>query len=331
MAQLARAVRFFRKAEAALLAAIELYNKPDFRYREEAFAILTLNAWELLLKAKLLAENTNRPNCLFFYEKRQTKRGVPSTKLYLRRNRSGNVHTISLGQVITDLESKKGVRISPSVKTNLDGLAEIRDNAVHYINASPRLSKQVLEIGTASVKNFIELAKAWFQLDLSTYNLYLMPIGFVAAPGSATALSASPDEERLIRYLAGLVKVAPEDPGTDFHVSLEVNLSFKRSAADAAAVVAVTNDPTAPKVAISEEDIRKIFPWDYRELTDRLKKRYIDFRENNKYHDIRRPLLQDPRFVKSRYLDPGNPKSARKDFYNPNVVAEFDRHYTRKK
>ena len=53
-------MRFFRKAEEALLAAIELYNKPDFRYREEAFAILALNAWELLLKAKLLAESDNQ-------------------------------------------------------------------------------------------------------------------------------------------------------------------------------------------------------------------------------------------------------------------------------
>lgn len=41
--------KFFRRAEAAVLAAIELYNKPDFRYREEAFAILILNAWELIL------------------------------------------------------------------------------------------------------------------------------------------------------------------------------------------------------------------------------------------------------------------------------------------
>jgi len=331
VAQIAKSVRLFRKAEAALLAAIELYNKPDFRYREEAFAVLASNAWELLLKAKLLAESANSARCLYSYEKRQTKRRSLSTKLYVRRNRTGNVHTIGLGQVIADLENKKGVKLSPSIRSNLDGLTEIRDNAVHYINASPRLSKQVLEIGTASVKNFIELAKAWFQLDLSAYNLYLMPIGFVAAPGTATAISATPDEERLIRYLAGLVKNSTDDAGTDFHVALEVNLSFKRSAADAAAVVAVTNDPNAPKVAISEEDIRRIFPWDYRELSDRLQKRYIDFRANNKYHGIRRPLLQDPRFVKSRYLDPGNPKSARKDFYNPNIVAEFDKHYTRRK
>ncbi len=34
--------------------------------------------------------------------------------------------------------------------------------------------------------------------------------------------------------------------------------------------------------------------------------------------------------MKTRYLNPGNPKSSRKDFYNPNIVPEFDRHYTLK-
>lgn len=40
------------KAESAMAAAIEIFNKPSFSYREETFVILMLNAWELLLKAK---------------------------------------------------------------------------------------------------------------------------------------------------------------------------------------------------------------------------------------------------------------------------------------
>ena len=40
-----------RNAQSAMLAAIEIYNKPAFQYRDECFVILLLNAWELLLKA----------------------------------------------------------------------------------------------------------------------------------------------------------------------------------------------------------------------------------------------------------------------------------------
>jgi hypothetical protein len=32
-----------------------------------------------------------------------------------------------------------------------------------------------------------------------------------------------------------------------------------------------------------------------------------------------------------RYLDPGNPKSSKKPFFDPNIVTEFDKHYTRRK
>ena len=136
--------------------------------------------------------------------------------------------------------------------------------------------------------------------------------------------------KNLVRYLAALVRDAHEEAGADFHVSLAVNLSFTRSSKDAASMVAVTNDPNAPQIQMTEEDIRNTYPWDYAELTSRLNKRYIDFKINHKYHGIRKPLMEDRRFVKSRYLDPGNPKSARKNFYNPNIVSEFDNHYTKK-
>lgn len=329
MPPISRSSRLVKKAEAALLAAIEVYNKPAFTYREETFAILALNAWELLLKAKLLADNKNDPRCIFVYEFRQTKAGKPSKKPYLKTNRSGHSHTLTLGQAIVELDKKAPTRLSPAIKANLDALIAIRDTAVHYIHASPLLGKRVLEIGTACVKNFIELGKRWFAIDLSTDHFYLMPIGFLSAPGTATAVSISNEEERLVEYLSKLVSSFALEAGADFHVALEVNLSFKRTPTDAVASVRITNDPNAPQVAITEEDIRSRYPWDYDELTRRLRQRYIDFVTNQKYHSIRKPLMSDKRYTNPRYLDPGNPRSAKKDFYNPNILSEFDKHYTR--
>jgi hypothetical protein len=227
------------------------------------------------------------------------------------------------------LDKKAATRLSPALKSNLDALIAIRDSAVHYIEAGPLLAKRVLEIGTASVKNFIELGKRWFSIDLSTDHFYLMPIGFLSAPGNATAISISNDEQTLVAYLSQLVSNAQNEPAADFHVALEVNLSFKRAPTDAVARVRVTNDPSAPAVTLTEEDIRTRYPWDYEDLTMQLRRRYIDFITNQKYHDLRRPLISDSRYASSRYLEPGNPRSAKKDFYNPNILAEFDKHYTR--
>lgn len=87
--------KFVEKAESAMVAAIEVYNKPAFRYREETFALLAINAWELLLKARLLKDGANDPKVIRVYEPRRTKSGKLSKKLYLRRNRAGNPHTLA--------------------------------------------------------------------------------------------------------------------------------------------------------------------------------------------------------------------------------------------
>jgi hypothetical protein len=60
MSRVSRSEHLLKNAEVALISSIEIYNKPAFAYREETFAIIALNAWELLLKAKLLETKCNR-------------------------------------------------------------------------------------------------------------------------------------------------------------------------------------------------------------------------------------------------------------------------------
>jgi Protein of unknown function (DUF3644) len=330
---LSRSAQLLKNAEAALISAIEIYNKPTFAYREETFAILALNAWELLLKAKLLVLKGNKPSCLFVYYRKSTGDGQQSKKLYVKKNRTGNPMSVGIDACIVRLE-KEGIAVADPIKRNLEALAEIRDNAVHYVNASPQLSKQVMEIGTACLRNFVELGKQWLDLDLSGYSLYLMPIGFLPSGEAATAITLSNQEQRVVNYLATLMRQGHDKEVQDYHVSLDVNISFKRTTAAAANAIIVANDPKDPNaihVNLSEEDIRKQYPWDYGELTEKLQNRYRDFKTNPKYHDLRKKLATNPQYMKSRYLDPGNPKSSRKDFYNPNIVKEFDKSYTLRK
>ena len=85
------------------------------------------------------------------------------------------------------------------------------------------------------------------------------------------------------------------------------------------------------KGRLEEADVRERFPWDYEILTKRLKDRFSDFKLAKKYHDIRKELEQNPKLCNPRYLDPGNPKSAKKNFYCPNILKDIDKHYKRKK
>ena len=313
-----------------MLSSIEAYNRPTFAYREETFAVLALNAWELLVKAKLLAESGNKPQCLHVFEHRPLKNGKQSKKLYLKRNRSGTALTHSLWKTLSELEKRTTIKVDGSIKSNLKALTEIRDNAVHFVIASRQLAKQVLEIGTAAVRNFVELARLWFQHDLSGRHFFLMPIGFVDPPESSAAVVLSKDESRLIAYLAQLAGHQAAGTKSPFNVTLEVNLSFKRTMATGALAVAITNDPMAPEINLTEDDFKKIYKWTYQQLVEHLKKRYTDFKLNSKFSAIRHPLMSDAKFVRPRYLDPDNPKSGKKDFYNPGIIGEFDKHYTRK-
>jgi uncharacterized protein DUF3644 len=72
------------KSVQAAVAAIEIYNKPSFTYREEAFSLLMTNAWELLLKAKWLADHGEVVETLYEMTKDNTGGQKP------KENRSGN-------------------------------------------------------------------------------------------------------------------------------------------------------------------------------------------------------------------------------------------------
>jgi hypothetical protein len=84
---------------------------------------------------------------------------------------------------------------------NLLTLIEIRDNAAHLINKDLYISRRVQEIGT-SLRNYLLLASAWFKLDLSQYNFFLMPIsffhGFEAAEPATRAEYSRTTQTRLL-------------------------------------------------------------------------------------------------------------------------------------
>lgn len=314
MARPTKSLAMYKKAEAALIAAIEIYNKPDFAYREETFAILGINAWELLLKAKVLAESKNRPQALWVYEFRQKADGSQTKRRFPRRNRAGNPHTIGLGHAITLLEGNAKTKLPNEVRGNLEALTEIRDNAVHFVNARFELAKTVLEIGTACVKNFVALAEKWFQEDLSEYSLYLMPIGFLAAPAAA-AISVGGEEGKLVSYLRNLMAAqnttTTTTTSTAFHIALDLNISFKRSATDAVSTFTLTNDPNAPHVYLTEEDIRRKYPWDYRELIKRLRARYVTSRRTRIFTSFGDRFFRIHAMCVIASSIPGTPKAQR--------------------
>lgn len=321
-------LRFVDKAAAAVTAAVEVYNKPSFAYREETFAILALNAWELLLKAKVLKDAGNNVKVLRVYEPRDLKNGGKSKKLYARRNRAGNFHSISLYACLSHLLAAPA-KLPVEVSANLEALVAIRDNSIHYVTSSTKLARQAQELAAASIKNFVLLAKHWFGRDMSTALNLVLPLSFLHGGAEVDSVVITADETRLIKHLQTIAQGVGTSE-SEFSVAVRLEVKIEKSTLASASKVVLSKDPDAVKVALSETDIRAKYPWDYGELVERLVKRYNNFKANQQFHNLRMPFLTDEKFAKARYLDPGNAKSAKKDFYNPNVLLVFDAHYAKK-
>jgi hypothetical protein len=312
------------KSVQAAISGIEIYNKPSFAYREEAFSLLMTNAWELLMKAKWLLDHQEAEDSLHILV--DDKKGGQTTKL----NRSGNPISVGLTYLAAKLCEDANSGMERACQDNILALIEIRDNAAHLLNKDVYLGRRVLEIGTASLRNYLHLATEWFQLDLSIYNFFLMPLSFyhgfeVAEPA---APAAYPDQIRkLLKYLDQLEGTDDQNEGSQ-HVCLRIETKFVRGKEPGAVAFKWTDDPNAPTIAVREEDVLKNYPLTYRKLTDMIKRRYSDFLENGHYHKVRRTYEKEKKYCIERLLDPSNPRSARQRFFNPNVLQEFDKHYT---
>lgn len=308
-----------------MISAIEIYNKPDFKYREETFSILAINSWELLLKAKWLKENGNKVRALYVYEKAKKKDGSPSKMHSIKLTGSGNPFTHSLEYLALKM-NEQGV-LNSLAKQNIDALREIRDSSVHFYNRNTLFAIRLQEVGSACVKNFVQACKDWFEFDLSCYNFYLMPLAFVDSSAMAALITLNKEESNLIQYIAGLD--AANDPSSDYSVSVNVELRFSKSKASDALAVQMSNDPTAAKVHLTQEQFKDKYPLNFNDLKKRCKKRYNDCVFNNTFHGIKASLLGNQKYSITKVLDPDNPKSVKQVWYSEAVFTELDKYYTR--
>ena len=112
------------KSVQAAISAIEIYNKPDFSYREEAFSLLMTNAWELLVKGKWLLDHGESEESL--HDFRREKDG----SLKVKMNRTGNPLSLGLPYLAGKLLEDKTSNLEKPCHGNLLALIEIRDAAV---------------------------------------------------------------------------------------------------------------------------------------------------------------------------------------------------------
>lgn len=145
------------------LSAIEIYNKPEFREREQVFAILMVTAWEALLKAKIVHDAKNKLTSIYVRQGHRFKTKAGKPKAYLTIGIDAAIAKCALPQVVAD---------------NIAHLVEVRDAAIHLTAESKQLPMLMFTLGAATLKNYARLSREWFNESLSDVNFHILPLGF---------------------------------------------------------------------------------------------------------------------------------------------------------
>ncbi|MGI9946791.1 DUF3644 domain-containing protein [Vibrio hyugaensis] len=308
------------KAVSACVSAIEIYNKPNFEHREETFSILMVNAWELLLKSKLVSNAGGNAAAIHIFK----KNGDPIL------SDTGNPRTITARGALKALVETK--EISKVIEDNVTALLNIRDDSVHFACDDPELSVVVQEVGMASLHNFMTLAMNWYRYDFSKFNFYLMPVSFFHLSDMRSFSVDNNVKNNLLHYLKMIEREHENDEDANYAVSLKLHTKLVKTTGDEALQVRLTDDPDAPEIVLSEEEALKSYPFDYAELLTLFRKRYSNFKQNGEFNArMREVKAAGEKFSKVRRLDPENPKSLSKTFYHNRILEKFDMWYEKVK
>ncbi len=131
------------RSQDAYLLGLDLYNSPTIRYRIEGFCFLFTNAWELLLKAKII-EDTKDDRSIFY-------------KKQIRQPR----RSISLRGALKKVFSNE----KDPIRRNVEEIAALRDLATHLI--VPELEVIYAGMFQAGVMNYANMLRDWFGVALT--------------------------------------------------------------------------------------------------------------------------------------------------------------------
>jgi hypothetical protein len=300
-------------------------------YREE-IAILMINAWELLLKARIIRENGGKVTSVYDFRPRKKKDGNASKLMEVRRTRSKSPMTIGIDRCWKIVSGYSKDRIDENCVANIEALLEIRDSATHFVAHDALLRKQLTEISLGAVRNYVLAAQTWFGISFSDLNIASIPISFDLDQKEVDAI-AKKSSAAVTRFLTHMQKVEASlaHKESDYAFTVRVDIDLIKKKTDGAVKTAVVGGAEADlTVTVEEDKVPPGFIWTYQELVGRLKDRYADFKQNNAFHALMEPLKNDKKLCHERYLDPTNKKSSKKSYFNPNVIKRLDEHYTQK-
>ena len=242
---------------SAMLAAIEVYNKPRIEYRSECCVILLLNAWELMLKA-ILSKNRIR-----IFEPKERGKPYRTLKLW-------DAFEAARPYFPADIPWQ-------AVGENIGRLADYRNNVVHFYN-SEGLGVIIYSLAQTSIVNYGDIVRRIFDRDIAAeVNIALLPLSFSAPPDPISFLGKKTDLSKPASEFLGLISETTrelERDGIDtarFFTVFEVNLQSTKKIQSADIVAGVGDSSSSEVLLVSRKvDPNKSHPWPQKTILEKV-------------------------------------------------------------
>ena len=251
--------RLIEKSFEAYILALETINRITVRYRLEAFCYLICNAWELLLKAKILDGDGN-----------------PKTIYYKRSHSQKRRRTLSLRHCLERVIQNQ----SDPVRRNIELIEELRDEAVHLVIS--QVPQDVLGLFQACVINYHNSLNGWFEISLTDrVPVGMMSIVYGMRPEESDLSNArlrrelgQESADYLSRYCAKVRQEFVElERASEFSIGIEYHLVLTKKSNEADIVLSHGRSGRSPTLIVeSPKDPFKSHPFRQKEVIEELNK-----------------------------------------------------------
>ncbi|MDE0218512.1 MAG: DUF3644 domain-containing protein [Spirochaetaceae bacterium] len=230
------------KSIEAYVLALETINRLTIRYRLETFCYLVCNAWELLLKAKIIDREND------------------SDSIFYRKTIDGQKRSLSLRDCLKQVLSNE----RDPIRRNIEYIEGLRDAAVHLIIGD--IPRDVIGLSQACVINYHKCLNEWFSESLSErFPIGMMSIVYDTSPelsdlgdnrlrkrlGEDAATFLSRYGAELKREFDDLERSAEFSIGIDYHLVLtkktndaDIVLSSGSSDTQPTQIIEIPKDPS---------------------------------------------------------------------------------------
>jgi len=263
--------RLLDKSMEAYILSLETINRLSVKYRVETFAYLICNAWELLLKAKIIEHKGNSK--AIYYRK---ERGKPRRSWSLR-----------------DCLKQVFLNENDPIRRNVERVTDLRDESVHLVIS--QVPKDILGLFQACVLNYHRQLVDWFDMSLSNrVSVGMMTIVYDFSPEQFDL--GSPVLRRQLRrdvvqYLTRFQAEIRDEfemlgKPAEYSIDIDYRLLLTKNVSESDITLTVGQTGTTTGVVEVPKDPAKTHPYRQTELIDEVNVKLSGSATINQ-HDIR--------------------------------------------